>query len=210
MPLNAGNVLGAEDSGPSAKWLSLIRQALNGNHHSATDDSPPEDSTLPASQSPHDRRQFAAKPGVNSSDMLSPENGIDQQEGLERYLSLNDPNNSFASEEASAASPSAVSTGPSSPNGIKYCLAASKQMVGIFLCVWVRSDLRKHISSLKVSCVGRGIMGYLGNKVLLLVIMLCGRCCLGKKKKQICLEDSALELCETLWRGGLVGINNND
>ncbi|XP_027070103.1 type I inositol polyphosphate 5-phosphatase 8 [Coffea arabica] len=164
VPLNAGNVLGAEDSGPSAKWLSLIRQALNGIHHSATDDSPPEDLTLPASQSPLDRRQFAVKPGVNFSDMLSPENGIDQQEGLERYMSLNDPNNSFASEEASAASPSAVSTGPSSPNGIKYCLAASKQMVGIFLCVWVRSDLRKHISSLKVSCVGRGIMGYLGNK----------------------------------------------
>ncbi|CDP06654.1 unnamed protein product [Coffea canephora] len=140
VPLNAGNVLGAEDSGPSVKWLSLIRQALNGNHHSATDDSPPEDSTLPASQSPRDRRQFAVKPGVNSSDMLSPEIGIDQQEGLERYLR------------------------PSSPNGIKYCLAASKQMVGIFLCVWVRSDLRKHISSLKVSCVGRGIMGYLGNK----------------------------------------------
>lgn len=46
-----------------------------------------------------------------------------------------------------------------------YCLAASKQMVGIFLCVWVREDLYKHVTNLKVSCVGRGIMGYLGNKV---------------------------------------------
>ena len=47
----------------------------------------------------------------------------------------------------------------------KYCLVASKQMVGIFLTVWVKSDLRDDIHNLKVSCVGRGLMGYLGNKV---------------------------------------------
>ena len=33
MPLNAGNVLGAEDNGPAAKWLSLIREALNNNNN---------------------------------------------------------------------------------------------------------------------------------------------------------------------------------
>lgn len=48
---------------------------------------------------------------------------------------------------------------------IRYCLVASKQMVGIFLMVWVRSDIREHVKNLKVSCVGRGLMGYLGNKV---------------------------------------------
>ncbi|KAJ6337081.1 hypothetical protein OIU76_006865 [Salix suchowensis] len=46
----------------------------------------------------------------------------------------------------------------------RYCLVASKQMVGIFLTVWVKSDLRDDIRNLKVSCVGRGLMGYLGNK----------------------------------------------
>lgn len=46
----------------------------------------------------------------------------------------------------------------------KYCLVASKQMVGIFLTVWVKSDLRDSVNNLKVSCVGRGLMGYLGNK----------------------------------------------
>ncbi|KAE9621857.1 putative inositol-polyphosphate 5-phosphatase [Lupinus albus] len=45
-----------------------------------------------------------------------------------------------------------------------YCLIGSKQMVGIFLCVWVRADLYNHVTNMKVSCVGRGIMGYLGNK----------------------------------------------
>jgi hypothetical protein len=38
-------------------------------------------------------------------------------------------------------------------------------MVGVFLMVWVRSDIREHVKNLKVSCVGRGLMGYLGNKV---------------------------------------------
>jgi hypothetical protein len=44
-------------------------------------------------------------------------------------------------------------------------LVASKQMVGIFLTVWVRSEIRADVRNLKVSCVGRGLMGYLGNKV---------------------------------------------
>ncbi|GLU03555.1 hypothetical protein SLE2022_207470 [Rubroshorea leprosula] len=46
----------------------------------------------------------------------------------------------------------------------RYCLVASKQMVGIFLTVWVKSDLRDYVHNMKVSCVGRGLMGYLGNK----------------------------------------------
>ncbi|XP_058211151.1 type I inositol polyphosphate 5-phosphatase 4 [Rhododendron vialii] len=46
----------------------------------------------------------------------------------------------------------------------RYCLVASKQMVGIFLTVWVKRDLRDDVRNMKVSCVGRGLMGYLGNK----------------------------------------------
>ncbi|KAL3592728.1 hypothetical protein D5086_011368 [Populus alba] len=46
----------------------------------------------------------------------------------------------------------------------RYCLVACKQMVGVFLTVWVKSDLRDDVRNLKVSCVGRGLMGYLGNK----------------------------------------------
>uniref|UniRef100_A0A251U2F7 Putative DNAse I-like superfamily protein n=1 Tax=Helianthus annuus TaxID=4232 RepID=A0A251U2F7_HELAN len=45
-----------------------------------------------------------------------------------------------------------------------YCLVASKQMVGIYLTIWVKSDLRDDVRNMKVSCVGRGLMGYLGNK----------------------------------------------
>ncbi|GMH20861.1 hypothetical protein Nepgr_022703 [Nepenthes gracilis] len=53
-----------------------------------------------------------------------------------------------------------------------YCLIASKQMVGLFLTVWVRCDLRDVVRNLKVSCVGRGLMGYLGNKGSISISML--------------------------------------
>lgn len=45
----------------------------------------------------------------------------------------------------------------------------SKQMVGIFLTIWVRRSLRRHIQNLKVSTVGVGVMGYIGNKVFTLI-----------------------------------------
>lgn len=40
----------------------------------------------------------------------------------------------------------------------------SKQMVGVFLTIWVRRSLRRHIHNVKVSTVGVGVMGYIGNK----------------------------------------------
>ena len=41
----------------------------------------------------------------------------------------------------------------------------SKQMVGIFVSVWARSALCRHIRHLAISCVRAGILGLLGNKV---------------------------------------------
>jgi hypothetical protein len=40
----------------------------------------------------------------------------------------------------------------------------SKQMVGLFLTIWVRRGLRRCVQNLKVSTVGVGAMGYIGNK----------------------------------------------
>ncbi|KAK6140321.1 hypothetical protein DH2020_025958 [Rehmannia glutinosa] len=144
VPLNAGNVLGPEDCGPAATWLSLIRQALNRNadDYSVSKQSP---------NIPNDQQSYS-KSRVSFSDLLLLEDDeLIEQKGFENFP--NSRSNSCSSEEHS------------SSGQHKYCLAASKQMVGIFLCVWVREDLYQHISSLKVSCVGTGIMGYLGNKV---------------------------------------------
>ncbi|GAB4824912.1 hypothetical protein Ancab_007784, partial [Ancistrocladus abbreviatus] len=46
-----------------------------------------------------------------------------------------------------------------------YVRIVSKHMVGIYISVWVRRKLRRHINNLKVSPVGVGLMGYMGNKV---------------------------------------------
>ncbi|XP_061345145.1 type IV inositol polyphosphate 5-phosphatase 3 isoform X2 [Gastrolobium bilobum] len=45
-----------------------------------------------------------------------------------------------------------------------YVRIVSKQMVGVFITIWVRRSLRKHIQNVKVSTVGVGVMGYIGNK----------------------------------------------
>ncbi|KAK1410146.1 hypothetical protein QVD17_36680 [Tagetes erecta] len=48
----------------------------------------------------------------------------------------------------------------------RYTLMASKKMVGVFISVWINTSLFKKysISSVKLSAVACGIMGYLGNK----------------------------------------------
>ncbi|MED6132653.1 Type I inositol 1,4,5-trisphosphate 5-phosphatase [Stylosanthes scabra] len=52
-----------------------------------------------------------------------------------------------------------------------YVRIVSKQMVGVFITIWVRRSLRKHIQNLKVSTVGVGVMGYIGNKGAISVSM---------------------------------------
>lgn len=46
-----------------------------------------------------------------------------------------------------------------------YVRIVSKQMVGIFITIWVRRSLRRYIQNVNVSAVGVGVMGYIGNKV---------------------------------------------
>ncbi|KAJ0968130.1 hypothetical protein J5N97_025047 [Dioscorea zingiberensis] len=46
----------------------------------------------------------------------------------------------------------------------RYVRIVSKQMVGIYISIWVARKLRRHVNNLKVSPVGVGIMGYMGNK----------------------------------------------
>lgn len=58
----------------------------------------------------------------------------------------------------------AISTTPKKSQAV-YIRIVSKQMVGIYVSVWVRRRLRRHINHLKVSPVGVGLMGYMGNKV---------------------------------------------
>ncbi|XP_057991599.1 type I inositol polyphosphate 5-phosphatase 10 isoform X2 [Hevea brasiliensis] len=65
---------------------------------------------------------------------------------------------------------SEIST-PITVNQLKYSLVVGKQMVGIFVTVWVRKELAKYVSHLRICCTGRGIMGCLGNKGCISVSM---------------------------------------
>lgn len=47
----------------------------------------------------------------------------------------------------------------------RYVRILSKQMVGLFITIWVRRSLRRGIQNVNVSTVGVGAMGYIGNKV---------------------------------------------
>lgn len=49
-----------------------------------------------------------------------------------------------------------------------YVRIVSKQMVGLYVSVWVSRKLRQHVNNLEVASVGVGLLGYMGNKVLAL------------------------------------------
>ncbi|XP_016649163.1 PREDICTED: type I inositol polyphosphate 5-phosphatase 5 isoform X2 [Prunus mume] len=211
VPLSAGNVLVIEDNEPAAKWLALINQALNkpqnacSNVHSSSDSSNQgsNNNTTKESKSPGSLNIFQ-KPSlkalrksfkVNSSLLKSCNCPVEYPyQERRRIRKLSDS----TSESDSAASPRGIygSDGcvdeflaiagiqsPSSSGDMNYRLVTSKKMVGIFLSVWVRKELVNHIGHLRVSTVGRGIMGCLGNKGCISISMtlhqtsFCFVCC---------------------------------
>jgi hypothetical protein len=62
----------------------------------------------------------------------------------------------------SVSSTSAMFSSPCRHN--QFLRIVSKQMVGIFITIWIRSDLWHHVHDIKVCSVGCGIFNYLGNK----------------------------------------------
>lgn len=52
-------------------------------------------------------------------------------------------------------------------------------MVGILIIVWVWGDFRLYICDFSVFCVGCGVMGCLGNKVIILKIFIVLFCFLN-------------------------------
>ncbi|KAG8088337.1 hypothetical protein GUJ93_ZPchr0010g8110 [Zizania palustris] len=220
VPLNAGNVLGAEDNAPARKWVSLVRRTLNSLPGSGSGgggglrtpspvpnpvvemDDDFEGSSRQNNPSFFHRRSFNA--GLSRSlrmdgDIL----GGAPQPRLDRRYSVNDrvmygsrpsdyeancrwghqsdgENDDGAESPSTVFSPMSNGYGAAAPyieesNGgyhTRYCLVASKQMVGLFLMIWARKEIKSDIRNLKVSCVGRGLMGYLGNKGSISISML--------------------------------------
>ncbi|KAL8254976.1 hypothetical protein R6Q59_033197 [Mikania micrantha] len=260
VPLNAANILGAEDNGPAKRWQTLIRRTLNNRPGTsggsccytpspvpdpvAEYDADFEGSSRQKTSNMFHRRSFQAprswrsendpsvsqprldrrysvcdraifghRPSDYSSSSHRPSDYSSSSRRPSDYSSsyrpsdysvnyrpsdyssgnrLSDysswgqrPSDGSRSEDdygPMGDSPSTNSFSPASavpmddgcrlPVQSQYCLVASKQMVGVYLTVWVKNDLREHVRNMKVSCVGRGLMGYLGNKGSVSVSML--------------------------------------
>ncbi|KAL2469850.1 CVP2 like 1 [Abeliophyllum distichum] len=256
VPLNAGNILGAEDNGPAKKWLSLIRKTLNNSPETSTGSGCYTPSPIPdpiaewnadfegsirkKASSLFPRRSFQTpqrwgmendvpQPRLDRRFSVCDRSGgqvtiplvivrvtiplvvvqvtiplvvvqvtiplvagqvtihgargrvtirgvrgqVTSLDGVQtRIMCLGIHPVQFLHSPMPYNGHAPMEEGYRLPGHSRYCLVASKQMVGIFLTVWVRSDLREHVRNMKVSCIGRGLMGYLGNKGSISISML--------------------------------------
>ncbi|XP_076908574.1 type I inositol polyphosphate 5-phosphatase 10-like [Bidens hawaiensis] len=185
VPLNAGNVLAMEDNGSAAKWLSLISQSLNkssnncllkrSNTNSCSSSIFLQRTSLKqasrAFRSESRRRFKSCNCVINEHDRRG--YGRDscfacpksQSSGVDDASSSEDDTANNTGADVSAAVP------PGKNQHLRYSLIKSKQMVGIFLTIWVKKELVPYIGHLRTSCISRGILGYLGNKGCISVSM---------------------------------------
>ncbi|KAL6509838.1 Inositol polyphosphate phosphatase, catalytic domain ues [Orobanche gracilis] len=262
IPLNAGNIFGAEDNRPVSKWEMLIRKALNqvpplikfksfSDPPSPSKFKPPEDApnieetvlesdsevegeiyplneesnvfaevragtvtgenllcadNLTNSVEQEFKRQFSSQKMLHRLNCLEPEDSEENTEALntqytkqltksltgrERIgLSWPEPPLHLLAQHGfdkpSSSTYNSFKSNTITENRMKFDLASlaeidleslinrkrrppyvrivSKQMVGIFITIWVHRCLRRHIQNLNVSTVGVGVMGYIGNK----------------------------------------------
>ncbi|KAL9377897.1 hypothetical protein Peur_029232 [Populus x canadensis] len=188
VPLNAGNVLVIEDNEPAARWLALISQALNKPLHDSTNyssDSSHGSRGLNSNDNKDSKsHNLFHKPSLKVLENYRADSSLlkicncqeeSQTRDRQRERKLSDPIHKLDSAKethrfrpySSADSMLYMPDIPSFPSSLTnrtYNLIARKQMVGIFLSVWVRKELVPHIGHLRVDSVGRGIMGLLGNK----------------------------------------------
>lgn len=195
VPLNAGNVLVIEDSEPAARWLALINQSLNGCYGIQTlrKTASSLDSRLSGTKCP----KLMSTPSGSLFFQKYSLKAVSKQfrtESKKRLKTCNcvfelerryNRDSCFRCQQSDVSEDDVSSEEDDGPNGVvfsevtnfsgnssqKYSLIVSKQMVGIFLTIWVRRELVQHISHLKTCCISRGIMG-LGNKGCISVSML--------------------------------------
>ncbi|KAJ4720454.1 putative Type I inositol polyphosphate 5-phosphatase [Melia azedarach] len=182
VPLNAGNVLVIEDNEPAARWLTLVNKSLNKSHSVASRglNSTPSFGSSLFFQKPS-LKKISKSFRTESKRRLKTCNCAPE---FERKYSKafcfpcqqsNNISEDDLSSEEDEEGPSSIEMTdictPFSTSHMKYSLVASKQMVGIFVTVWMRKELVQHVRHLRISCISRGIMGCLGNKGCISVSM---------------------------------------
>ncbi|KAE8724318.1 Type I inositol 1,4,5-trisphosphate 5-phosphatase CVP2 [Hibiscus syriacus] len=168
VPLNAGNVLVIEDNEPAVKWLALINQSLNKANHVPLRGSKSISSPRGSLVFPKTSLRKASK-ALRTEDKRR----LKSCNCLRCPQSQTNENDNSSEDDEDGCSNFSVGPMPTpGANSMKYGLVASKQMVGIFLTVWMRKELVQYVSHMRISCVGRGILGCLGNKGCISVSML--------------------------------------
>ncbi|KAF7836287.1 type I inositol polyphosphate 5-phosphatase 10 [Senna tora] len=179
VPLNAGNVLVLEDNEPAAKWLALINQSLNGSSELASKGVLKPTASFGGSlffQKPTYKktkktfRTIKGKRLKSCNCILEMERKAASKEFCFLCQESNFNLDDSSSEEDDDSYQTSLSLATNNKN-MKYSLVASKQMVGIFLTVWMKKELVQYVGHLRVCCISRGIMGCLGNKGCISVSM---------------------------------------
>ncbi|THU62380.1 hypothetical protein C4D60_Mb01t04530 [Musa balbisiana] len=201
VPLNAGNVLGAEDNRPIQEWEAIIRRTLNKSSQPKTlcksYTAPPSPASISSPTDPHTDGTQEEEEQTNQTSLHKgfeldwPEHSFDAPQqvlvsgkrlrrvlsstariGVEeaqvyaglRRVCQSSGNLGMIWPEQQEASDVLDSIDDMSKPSSRYFRVVSKQMVGVYVSVWVCSRLRRHVNNLKVSPVGVGLMGYMGNK----------------------------------------------
>ncbi|KAK1406794.1 hypothetical protein QVD17_38402 [Tagetes erecta] len=187
IPLNAGNIFGSEDNRPIPIWENIIRETLNDIQPVKTKFKCYSDPSSPARFKPsfyasnieHDTMLESDSDADVAVCTFSDSVTIDSKEKVEDLVDSYKDSKYFKSYhplEAYLSSDKKVKRGVNllsklDINSImcqkrkpQYVRIVSKQMVGVFITIWVHRSLRKHIQNVHVSTVGVGVMGYIGNK----------------------------------------------
>ncbi|GLJ15963.1 hypothetical protein SUGI_0263990 [Cryptomeria japonica] len=152
VPLKAGKVLGSEDSRAADKWDALIDKALNRApkaHLNRAPKAPPSHS----GKTQFDFQFQADNLGLVDFGWSSCKDDTAQ------------PNVGLLPTEINLegmADP--VEKGKWGSGRQRYERIVCKQMVGLYVTIWVSCPLVPFVRDIRVSCVGCGIMGYLRNK----------------------------------------------
>ncbi|KAI4323658.1 hypothetical protein L6164_023246 [Bauhinia variegata] len=175
VPLNAGNVLVLEDNEPATKWLALINHSLNG----------PEDLAskgLKATASFGGSRYFQ-KPcfkkikktfkRINGKRLKNCNCVLEMEKKAAKDFCFRCQDSNVNLDESSSEEDNDIPqfSVALAANWMRYRLVVAKQMVGIFVSVWMKKELVQHVGHLRVCCTSRGIMGCLGDKGCISVSM---------------------------------------
>ena len=155
IPLTPGNVLAVQDSAQTEMWESVLDRALNG-------DAANQEST-------RRRGAFAESSYERAASRTSTQNVQDATPGASWVNfedDANDDDDLFQAMDARNARPRPPAV-PTMKGVAMYRPVAQKQLVGVYVTVWVKATLLTHVTEVRVSTVSTGInlgLGVLGNK----------------------------------------------